>query len=151
MPRRQQQIAADRIVATQVFADTITGSPATTTFTAAQSPQTLTSADSGKIFFLNGDDVTHALPAVADVSAGWNAKFYITAAWQGTVTSIGDIIFGVVLQGTTPAGILASAENTITGAAATVAGDYFNILFDGTNYLVSGQGTAAVYLAFTAV
>lgn len=141
MPRRQQQIAADKVVATKVFADTISGSAATET--PAVGTYVFTQADSGKTFFLIAGAVNFTIPVIADLTAGWHVNFKATAAWTGTVTAQTAILVGPI----TAAGALEnlSAQNTI--ASGTVAaGDFFSVTFDGTNLLVAGTGTAASYI-----
>ena len=149
MPRRQQQIAADKIVASQVFADTISGaSPQTVTFTAAQSPQTLTSADSGKVFFITTETVVHNLPAVADISAGFNVTFHTTANNSAsTIVGPDGNIAGSIVGAT--AAVAQAATSGFTGTyASSVAGDVLTLRFDGANWSVFGGGTAATWIAF---
>lgn len=151
MPRRNVNIAANKIVATQVFADTIINVTAANTKAAAF---VLTNSDSGSYFFLDGNSIDHTLPPVADISAGWNAQFRISATWQGDVIAQTAVIQGAVIDldvtgATLPAGIAAVNELRITGQAVSTAGDWFDIVFDGTNFLVNGQGSD-VYLVFAA-
>jgi hypothetical protein len=148
MPRRQPQIAADKVVCNQLFADTVTSSPATESLASTTVTTTLAQKDSGKTIFLAVGDVDVALPAAADISAGWNVKFIATAVWTGDVDtdSAAVIIFGDAPGGgvTTPA----SGEKKIKGTNV-LPGDWFSLLFDGTNFNVTGLGSTATYLVFT--
>lgn len=111
---------------------------------------TLTAADSGKTIILSnatGEAIT--LPAVAN---GLQYKFIVglafaTSAW--TVTAASKVIQGtVVVNG---ASVLGSNEDIITFAhAAENVGDWVYIVSDGTNWYVSGVGSAASSITLTA-
>lgn len=112
---------------------------------------TLTAADSGKTLILYaaaGKAIT--LPAVA---AGLKYRFVVglafaTTAW--TVTATTSVIQGtVVVNG---ASVLGEDENTITFAhAAEKVGDWVEIVSDGTNWYISGCGSAASSITLTDV
>jgi len=105
---------------------------------------TLTAADSGKTLFLNaagGGTVT--LPAL---KAGVNFKIIVGATAPTTAWIVdsaeGDNISGVL----TVNGALVAAvdEDQINFVASTaVSGDYIELECDGTNWYVSGAGSAA--------
>lgn len=106
---------------------------------------TLTASDSGKVRPLNaaaGKAVT--LPATSTISAGWNIRIqtkalFATTAWTFVAPSA---IFkgGIIVNST----YVSMAGTTITmSASADTIGDYMDIVFDGTNYIVSGVGAAA--------
>lgn len=142
MPRRNVNIAANKIVATQVFADTITGSPGVET--PAVGTTILSQADSGKTFFCIVGAVSYTVPAIADISAGWNVKFIATGVWTGTITLPAAIGYGeTIAAGVT---LPASAETTIAGNAI-LPGDYITLIFDGTSFFISGIGATAAFVA----
>ncbi len=103
---------------------------------------TLTVSDSGKTILLDAIGEAILLPAPV---AGLNYKFLCTAAvatssW--TVAATGALIYGSV----TEAGLvqLASAETTITIVfTKAIAGDWFTLESDGTNWYVAGQLSVA--------
>jgi len=103
---------------------------------------TLTAGDSGKTILLDAIGEAILLPVPI---AGVNYKFVVTAAiatssW--TVAATGALIFGSV----TEAGLvqLASAETTITIVfTKAIAGDWFTLESDGTNWYLAGQLSVA--------
>jgi len=103
---------------------------------------TLTASDTGKTILLDAIGEAILLPAPI---AGVSYKFLVTAAvatssW--TVAATGALIFGSV----TEAGLvqLASAETTITIVfTKAIAGDWFTLESDGTNWYVAGQLSVA--------
>ncbi len=103
---------------------------------------TLSASDSGKTILLDAVGEAILLPAPI---AGVNYKFLVTAAVatsSSTVAATGALIFGSV----TEAGIvqLASAETTITIVfTKAIAGDWFTLESDGTNWYVAGQLSVA--------
>lgn len=105
---------------------------------------TLTAADSGKVFFLNAaaaGDIT--LPAL---KAGVNFKFIVGVTAPTTIWMIasaeGDNINGVLTVN--GALVAAEAEDAVNFAAnAAVSGDSLELQCDGTNWLVTGLGSAA--------
>ena len=112
---------------------------------------TLTYSDSGKTIILSnatGEAIT--LPAV---KAGLKYKFVVglafaTSSW--TVTAASSVIQGtVVVNG---ASVLGENENTISFVhSAEKLGDYVEIESDGTNWYVSGIGSAAGSITLTVV
>jgi hypothetical protein len=114
---------------------------------------TLTAEDSGKLLILNaaaGAEVT--LPAVA-TSAGHYYKFVVGAAFATTAWTIKaatSVIQGGVIVNSV--NVPAANENTITFAhAAETVGDFVELNCDGTNWYVSGLGTAAGAITLTVV
>ena len=103
---------------------------------------TLTASDSGKTILLDavGEDIL--LPAPI---AGVNYKFLVTAAvatTSWTVAATGALISGSV----TEAGLvqLAAGETTISIVfTKAIAGDWFTLESDGTNWYVAGQLSVA--------
>lgn len=111
---------------------------------------TLTASDSGKTIVLSnatGEDIV--LPSVAE---GLKYKFIVglafaTSAW--TVTSATKVIQGTVLVN--GASVLGANEDIITFAhAAENVGDWVEVESDGTNWYVSGVGSAASSITLTA-
>ena len=114
---------------------------------------TLTLADSGKVYSLQGatDGAAITLPAVA-TSAGVKYRFVVGAAFattNWTIVADDDIIEGSC----TVAGVVipASNENTISFVATVEElGDWVEIVCDGTSWFASGQSTTAASVTFTA-
>tara|TARA_R110000803_G_scaffold14887_9_gene41369 strand:+ start:4603 stop:5010 length:408 start_codon:yes stop_codon:yes gene_type:complete len=105
--------------------------------------KTLSHADSGKVFILTaaaGAAIT--LPAL---KAGANFKFIVGSAFattSWTVTGGGAKIQGTVIVN--GASVLGENETTITFAdAAEKIGDFAELHCDGTNWYLSGVGSAA--------
>ena len=114
---------------------------------------TLSAADSSKVFTLNaaaGAQIT--LPAVAD-AAGQNYRFIVgalfaTTAW--TIRAASAVIQGGAIVNS--ALVSSANRNLITFAhAADTVGDFVELYSDGTNWYVSGLGTAAGAITFTTV
>jgi hypothetical protein len=105
---------------------------------------TLTAADSGKVIILNaagGGTIT--LPAL---KAGANFKFIIGATEPTTDWIVdsaeGDNIDGIIVVN--GASVAAVEEDQINFVASTaVAGDHISLECDGSNWFVSGTGSAA--------
>ena len=114
---------------------------------------TLTAEDSDKSFYLNaaaGAQIT--LPAVA-TSAGFRFRFTVAALFATTAWTIkaatNKIQGGVIVNSVNVPG---ADENTITFAhAADTIGDFVELNCDGTNWYVSGLGTAAGAITLTVV
>lgn len=113
--------------------------------------KTLVTEDSGKVFSLQaatGAEI--GLPATP--VKGWNAKFivglnFITTAW--TIVSPTKVIQGTVIVN--GASVIGVNEDIVTFAhAAENVGDYVGLMFDGTNYIVYGVGSAAASITLTA-
>ena len=114
---------------------------------------TLDAEDSGKVFILKaatGAQIT--LPAVAS-SAGHNYRFIVgqlfaTTAW--TIKAASNVIQGGV--NVNSVNVPGADENTITfSASADTVGDFVELKCDGTNWYVSGLGTAAGAITLTVV
>ena len=104
-------------------------------------------SDSGKVFVLNaaaGAAIT--LPTVANTSEGWNAKFIVGTAFattDWTIVASAAVIKGGVNELTDSVGpnTVAHAQINLELAADTI-GDYYELVFDGTSYWLSGQSAA---------
>lgn len=110
--------------------------------------QTLTAADSGKVFILDAAaGATVTLPALKD---GLRFKFVVGAAFATTNWVIdsaeGDNINGIIADmGSTVAGVPAAGEDQINFVAtAETIGDYIDLVCDYGNsqWLVSGACSA---------
>lgn len=103
----------------------------------------IAAGESGKTFFLNlAGGFTSTLPAPA---LGLKYKFIVktapTTAYIIVTTSSANVISGVVSTGEDAAGsvAIAAAADTITFVAnKAVAGDYVEVVSDGTSWFLSG-------------
>lgn len=114
--------------------------------------KTLTAADSGKTFLLQA--ATGAAITLPAPVAGLNYKFVVglafaTTAWTVVTAAGANIIQGTVIVN--GASVLGENEDTITFAhAAESVGDHASVVSDGTNWYVSGVGSAASSITLTA-
>lgn len=106
--------------------------------------KTLAPGDSGKVFTID-QSASYAitLPKAADAGAGWNAKFLLTTAAANSVTiipnSAEDTLIGLVASADGAAGASAeSGVDVIDFISGAAAGDYVDLLCDGSNFYVSG-------------
>lgn len=111
----------------------------------------LTAAQSGMDVFLNAaEGFAITLPAVAN---GLRYRFIVAAAFATTnftivVPALATLIFGAADVNSTL--VLADDENTISFvASAETLGDYAEVVSDGVNWFVSGQGFASGSITFT--
>ena len=112
----------------------------------------LTPADSGKVFFLNSStEFTVTLPSVADAGAGFNVKFIVKAAPDGdayvvtekTSADTNVIITNGINELTDSVGPSNTGHTTVTFAdGVAIAGDWVDLLCDGTNWYATGQTKA---------
>ena len=115
----------------------------------------LTPGDSGKVFFLNSSsEFTTTLPSVADAGAGFHCKFIVKAAPSGAayvVTEKTSADTNVIITNginelevdTTNDGPSNTGHTTITFAdGVAIAGDWVELLCDGTNWYATGQTKA---------
>ena len=115
----------------------------------------LSPSDSGKVLFLNATtEFTTTLPSVADAGAGWNCKFIVKGAPSGaayvvtekTADDTNIIITNVISELETDDGEDGpsnTGHTTITFAdGVAIAGDWVELLCDGTNYYCTGQTKA---------
>ena len=109
--------------------------------------KTLTTGDSGKVFTITQSSAFKiSLPKATDAGVGWNAKFLITTAGSFAVTiepdSSEDTLIGMAVSAAGSEAAAQSAESGvdvlsfISGAAA---GDWVELLCDGSNFYVSGM------------
>ena len=113
----------------------------------------LTADDTDKTLLLNAAaGAAIALPAVADIESGWNVKAKVAAAFattNWTLVAATNVIQCHALVA--DAHVAASNENTISFVAtADSIGDFVDILFDGTNFLVFGSAVTTGAITFTA-
>lgn len=115
---------------------------------------TLTMADSGKVFSLQGATAgaNITLPAVA-TSAGFKAKFWVgkafaTTAW--TITALTNVFQGSFMVA--GAVVACASQGVITFAyGAETVGDWVELECDGTSWLVFGNATASTGITTTTV
>jgi len=115
----------------------------------------LTPGDSGKVFFLNSaTEFTTTLPSVADAGAGFNVKFIVKAAPSSAnyvisekassdtnviiVNGINELEVDTDDDGVSNTGC--TFINFIDSVA--IAGDWVELICDGTNWYATGQTKA---------
>ena len=111
----------------------------------------LVEADSEKIFMLNtAGGFTVTLPSAADAGAGWSCKFVVKTAPTGNyvITEYAaDDTDVIIVNGVNELEVDTSDDGvTNTGctnvnfiANVAIAGDWFEIFCDATNFYVTGQ------------
>lgn len=116
--------------------------------------------DNGKTFGLNlAGGFTITLPAIADVNAGWKARFRVetnpTTAYIITEKAASDtnIVLGSL---NTSTGQTAAADFEVSGAtfvtfvaATALLGDWVSIETNGVNWFVYGQATVPTAITIT--
>jgi len=111
---------------------------------------TLTVEDSGKLFLL--DAVGEVITLPTSLVNGCNFKFRMTATASSTDWTI--VAATNVIQGYAAvdyATILGSNENTISLVASTaIAGDWVEVVCDGTSWHANGVGSATGAITFSA-
>ena len=108
--------------------------------------KTLTTGDSGKVFTITQSSAFKiSLPKAADAGVGWNAKFLITTAGSFAITiepdSTEDTLIGMVVMADdgTAGASSESGVDTLTFISGAAAGDWVDLLCDGSNFYVSGM------------
>ena len=107
--------------------------------------KTLEPSDSGKVFTLDLDGTfSITLPTAAQAGAGWTARFICSDAGSGTVkvipNSAEDTLIGMIVSADG-----ANAESAESGVDELVwtsnnaAGDWAELICDGSNFYVSGM------------
>ena len=115
----------------------------------------LTPSDSGKVFFLNSaTEFTTTLPSVADAGAGFNVKFIIKAAPSGANYVISEKASSdtnkIIVNGINELEVDDNEDGVYNAgctfinfiASLAVAGDWVELLCDGTNWYATGQTNA---------
>ena len=116
---------------------------------------TLTPGDSGKVFFLNSaTEFTTTLPSVSNAGAGFNVKFIVKAAPSSAnyvISEDGDNDTNVIIVNGISELETDSTNDGVYNAGCTfinfidslaVAGDWVELLCDGTNWYATGQTNA---------
>jgi hypothetical protein len=109
------------------------------------SDTTLTTSDSGKVILMGQNGVDITLPAA---TAGMSFKIIQTADYATAVCTVtaaaGDYMAGGAVSLDTNHGNTANGSSNIvaTFGTAVLAGDYIDLVSDGTVWLVSGMSTA---------
>ena len=112
----------------------------------------MTEEDSGKTFMVSGGAQTVTLLPAADLVEGWNCRFINTASPSGDkVIGAGTaIMHGATANtdatGAGGAGSDGTAKSSVTIEAASQAGNFLDIVCDGSAYYVRGvQGQNLAY------
>ena len=102
----------------------------------------MTEADSGKTFMVSGGVQAITLLPAADLVEGWNCRFITTASPSGdkVIGAGSTIIHGSSANGSGDAGAASdgTAKTSVTIEAASQAGNFVDIVCDGSLYYVSG-------------
>ena len=108
--------------------------------------KTLTTGDSGKVFTITQSSAfAISLPKAADAGVGWNAKFLLTTIGSFAITiepdSTEDTLIGMVVMADdgTAGASSESGVDTLTFISGAAAGDWVDLLCDGSNFYVSGM------------
>lgn len=152
MPRRQAQIAADKVVATQVFADTLSAVSIVGDSVSVAAAVTLDSTYSGKTIYIDQTSAyTITLPPVAQAN-GFVYHFVAVDAGANIVVIDADgaeaILIGTLVDG---AGTSASATagTGIDFEVLAAPGDWAELRSNGTNWFASGNCDAAGGILFS--
>lgn len=94
---------------------------------------TLGSAQSGDVTFLNAS--AGSLVRLPAPLSGLNFQFVVNATGGHVITSPSAVLRGVISNASTSASLLTGSTSISCGSAA---GDYINIVSDGTSFFVSG-------------
>ena len=158
MPRRQQQVTADKIVATQVFADSVNSS--STFFTKTVAAYAIKAADNGATFLVNVA-TPYTLPASTELTAGWSIKFIVTvaavfivnvnASEVAQVVPANDRFYSIGPLDLTNNAVIAAgvATNHIITGTGSAPGEYIAITWNGTSFDVSGLGLLGTFIVFS--
>ena len=102
----------------------------------------MTAEDSGKTFMVSGGAQTVTLLPAASLIEGWNCKFITTASPSGdkVIGAGSTIMHGSSANGSGDAGAASdgTAKTSVTIEAASQAGNFVEIVCDGSAYYVSG-------------
>ena len=102
----------------------------------------MTEEDSGKTFMVSGGTQAITLLPAASMVEGWNCRFITTASPSGdkVIGAGSTIIHGSSANGSGDAGAASdgTAKTSVTIEAASQAGNFVDIVCDGSAYYVSG-------------
>ena len=102
----------------------------------------MTEADSNKTFLVSGAAQTITLLPAADLVEGWNCRFVTTASPDGdkTIGAGSAIIHGATSNADTAAVIATdgTAKSAVRIKAASQAGNWLDIMCDGSAYYFNG-------------
>ena len=157
MPRRQAQIAADKVVATQVFADSVNAS--SSFLTPSVDAFAIPASSNGATFLVNVA-TPYTLPASTELTAGWSIKFIVTVAAAFIVninasevdnaTPANNRFYSIgPLELTNNADIPAGSVNHIITGTGSAPGEHITITWNGTTFDVSGLGLLATFIVFS--
>lgn len=107
--------------------------------------KTLDPSDSGKVFTIDSSSSAFSitLPTAANAGAGWNCRFILTT--NGSIVTIQppsteDTLIGIIVSTDSAAGESSeSGVDELKFLAAGAAGDWAELICDGSNFYVSGQ------------
>ena len=112
----------------------------------------LKGSDSGTVFNINQASVYEiTLPLSTTISDGWNATFVIGTANTNAVTIANNtaedlIIGGIAGHDGSAATASESAVDEIVFISGAAVGDTCHVLFNGTNFLVTGLAGDAAHI-----
>ena len=99
-------------------------------------------SDSGKTFLVSGGAQAITLLPAADLIEGWNCRFITTASPSGdkVISAATTIMHGSSANGSGDAGAASdgTAKTSVTIEAASQAGNFVDIVCDGSLYHISG-------------
>ena len=102
----------------------------------------MTAEDSGKTFLVSGGAQAIILLPAASLIEGWNCRFITTASPSGdkVIGAGSTIMHGSSANGSGDAGAASdgTAKTSVTIEAASQAGNFVDIVCDGSLYYVSG-------------
>ena len=112
----------------------------------------MTEADSNKTFLVSGGAQAITLLPAADLVEGWNCRFITTASPSGdkTIGAATAIMHGASVNGSGAVGGVSdgTAKTNVLIKAASQAGNFVDIVCDGSAYYVSGtqgQNSATLF------
>ena len=114
--------------------------------------KTLLPSDSGSVFMINqASAYAITLPNASDAQRGWNAEFIIGTANTNAVTIANNTAEDLIVGGIAGAdgGAATHAETAvdeIVFISGAVLGDTCHVLFNGTNFCVTGYAADAAHI-----
>ena len=114
--------------------------------------KTLTNEDSGKTFFISQASAYEiTLPLMSAITAGWNATFILASVDTNAVTIANNTAEDLIVGGIAGAdgGAATHAETAvdeIVFISGAVLGDTCHVLFNGTNFCVTGYAADVAHI-----
>ena len=127
------------------------------TVTALTSATNIEKYDSGKVFTLTQASAhSHTLPTASDAGAGWHAKFILVTAGGNAVKvipdSTEDTLIGMIPpsdDGTAGTSAESGVDELVWVASTAAAGDWAEVVCDGSNFYVSGGQHDATHITIS--